>query len=104
MEWVCEKCRFWVDGRKELYDEEGECRRHAPSPSMDGQMIGAMLSEIATTLFDQASFQRNEEPDDETLKRFLIETNRHENARYAEWPTTCASDWCGDFIAKEEPV
>lgn len=67
----CANCKYWrgntpADGSK---SDAGECRRHAPRPTMefpDGRI---------------------------TLER------RDEASRLVIWATTEPSDWCGEFSA-----
>jgi hypothetical protein len=71
----CENCRFYDDPSE-------ECRRHAPRPSLT-EFYGLCLA-----------LSRK---DDEALD--LV----NQCASQADFPKTAPQDWCGEFIAREEP-
>jgi hypothetical protein len=66
---TCDHCRFWVSATE-------ECRRYAPRP-LHWQFYGLCLA-----------LARNDAEAEEVVG---------ESAGKADWPTTHAYEWCGEF-------
>jgi hypothetical protein len=88
----CDKCLYWV--RDEIMREDthpndvtGECHRRAPSPILNLYDIRNMLSGIACKL----------EVPEENWKDWQ---EGDAIAAFAQWPSTAAHNWCGEFQTK----
>ncbi len=98
----CDTCAFWVLGgespilneKRHQDDREGYCRRHAPAPFDHGFAVEVLrhLTRLSwnVELAEESETEKNKEFED--WEEAMLKTRA--------WPTTTASDWCGDWREK----
>jgi hypothetical protein len=88
----CDHCAFWVVGEqreKDLHQDDylGTCHRHAPSPTK-GDFEYRLLHALVLIA-----------PDDNDL---LNNWEECVEANHPIWPSTSATDWCGDYKQSDQ--
>ena len=92
----CDLCKFWVKGEqfgddetRHVDEKRGSCHRLPPSP-----LVGDVAHEILEHLTQLVHAS------DSDLRENYFDSWEEAPQASSSWPTTEASDWCGEFSAR----
>jgi hypothetical protein len=92
----CDTCEFWARGDQWEFNEErhpddrtATCRRNAPRATV-GEFEYQLLEHLTTIAWQYNDNQK----DFNDWEEACLHTS--------SWPSTCGSDWCGEWQRKEE--